>query len=148
MIMPRETLYAALFAQWQGQLTASFKTMSRRWKPPDQVSPADLPAMFQVEREETAARPEVNGLPTKWHTGIDLVLYTSGSTDPGTIPSIELNGLMDAVENSLKAVTPGLSQKLGLTIIYCRIEGKIDIVENVQGAIAMGVIPISLEILG
>jgi hypothetical protein len=148
MITVRETIYAALLTQLQGALSGTFKTISRHWQPPDQISPADRPALYQVQKDEVAARPTVNGLPTKWTSTLDLVMYTTGSTDPGVNPSTELNALLDAIENALKTVTPGLNQTLGAKVNYCRIEGKIEIVENVQGAMALAVVPISLEILG
>jgi len=148
MNTPRETIYAALLTQLQGSLGGTFRTVSRHWIAPDQISPSDRPALYQVQKDETAIKPTVNGLPTKWITNIDLVMYTSGSTDPGIVPSTELNALLEAVETSMKAITPGLNQSLGGKVVYCRIEGKIEVVENVQGAMALAVIPISLEILG
>lgn len=148
MIVARETIYAALFSQLQSTLGATFKTISRRWQPPDQISPADRPALYQVQHDEVASVPVVNGLPTKWKVVVDLVMYTTGSSDPGSIPSQELNSLLDAVENAIKAITPGLNQTLGGKVTYCRIEGKIDVVENVSGTMALAVIPVSLEILG
>lgn len=145
MINPREQIYAALFAQVQGVLSASFKTTGRRWLPPDQVSPPDRPALFQVQIGETAATTQkIAGLPLKWDAKVDLVLYTSGSTDPGVIPSTELNGLLDAVESAMANISRGISQSLGGKVYTARIDGKIEVIENVSGAMAMAVIPVIL----
>jgi len=143
MITARETIYAALFSQLQTALGASFKTYSRRWQPPDQISPADRPAFYQVETGEVAATSQkIAGLPLKWEARVDLVIYTTGSTDPGTIPSTEINGLLDAIEAALPNVTKGIAQTLGGKVYTARIDGKIEIVENVSGAMALAVIPV------
>lgn len=143
MINPREQIYAALFAQVQGALGSSFKTVGRRWLDPNNVSPADRPALFQVQTGEVAATTQkIAGLPVKWDAKVDLVLYTAGNTDPTSIPSIELNGLLDLVESSLPNISRGLAQTLGGKVYTARIDGKIEIIENVAGAMAMAVVPI------
>lgn len=146
MTFPREQIYSALFSTLQGALLAPagpFKTVSRRWQDPGQISPADRPALYQVQKDELAATA-VNGLPINWKTTVDLVLYTTGDTDPASIPSTELNSLLDAVEAAIRSAVPGLAQSLGSQVSHCRIEGRIEIVENVQGAIALAVIPMEI----
>ncbi len=147
MTFPREQIYSALFSTLQGALlapTGPFKTVSRRWQDPSQIAPADRPALYQVQKDELAATA-LNGLPINWKATVDLVLYTTGDTEPNSVPSTELNSLLDAVEAAIRSATPGLAQSLGGKVSHCRIEGKIEIVENVQGAIALAVVP--LEIL-
>jgi hypothetical protein len=145
MITPRETIYAALFAQLQSALTPTFKTVSRRWQPPDQISPADRPALYQVETGEIAATSQkIAGLGIIWNLKLDLVIYSSGNTDPGSTPSQELNALLDAVEAALRNLTIGSPQSLGGKVYNARIDGKLEIVENVAGAIAMAVVPVVL----
>ena len=148
MITQREQVYAAVFGQLAGALLAPagpFKTVSRRWQDPSQVSPADRPALYQVQRDELA-KTSVIGVPIFWRIGLDLVLYTAGDAEPNVVQSTELNSLMDAVEAAIASATPGLSQSLGRLVTNCRIEGKIEIVENVQGTMAMAVVPILIEI--
>lgn len=145
MIIQRETIYAALFSQLQGALGTTFKTYSRRWQDPSQVSPADRPALYQVETGEVAATSQkIAGLPLIWNQKVDLVLYTAGDSSSLTVPSTELNTLLDAVEAALPNVTKGLAQTLGGKVYTTRIDGKIEIVENVAGAMAMAVIPVLL----
>lgn len=148
MITSRETIYAALFSQLQTALLSpagSFKTVSRRWQPPDQTSPADRPALFQVETGEIAATSgKIAGLPLGWQLKLDLVGYTSGSTDPSSIPAQEINSLLDAVEAALPNVTAGMAQTLGGKVYNARIDGKIEIVENVAGQLGMFVVPVLL----
>jgi len=145
MIIARETIYAALFAQLQSALGASFKTMSRRWQPPDQISPADRPALYQVETGETATTSmKIAGLPLKWNAKVDLVIYTAGDTSSLTLPSTELNNLIDAVEAALPNAAKALAQTLGGKVYTARIDGKIEIVENVAGSMALAVVPVIL----
>lgn len=146
MTFAREQIYSALFSILQGALLAPagpFNTVSRRWLDPSQISPADRPALYQVQKDELAAT-EVNGLPIRWQTTVDLVLYTSGDSSPNATPSTELNTLLDALEAAIRNATPALSQSLGGKVSHCRIEGKIQIVENVQGSIALAVVPVEI----
>ncbi len=148
MTSQRELIYATLFAQLQSALmapTGPFKTVSRRWQDPSQISPADRPALYQVQKDELA-KTSVIGVPVLWKIGLDLVVYTAGDAEPNVVQSTELNNLLDAVEAALRSATPGLAQSLGRNVTYCRIEGKLEIVENVQGAMAMAVVPILIEI--
>src|SRR5258708_15956331 len=111
MIIARETIYAALFTQLQSALGASFKTMSRRWQPPDQISPADRPAFYQVETGELAATSQkIAGLPLKWDAKIDLVIYTAGDTSSLTVPPPDLNAFLDALQPALPHPANAISQ--------------------------------------
>jgi len=146
MISPREQIYSALFAILQGALLAPagpFKTVSRRWQDPSQLSPADRPSLYQVQKDELIATG-VNGLPLRGRLNLDLVLYTSGDSEPNSVPSTELNSLLDAVEAAIRGVPPGMAQSLGGKVSHCRIEGKIEIVENVQGAMALAIVPVEI----
>jgi hypothetical protein len=146
MIFPREQIYSALFTTLQGALLSPagpFKTVSRRWQDPSQISPADRPSLYQVQKDELTATSG-NGLPLRARLTVDLVLYTSGDSEPNSIPSTELNSLLDAVEVAIRSATPDIAQTLGGEVSHCRIEGKIEIVENVQGSMALAVIPIEI----
>ena len=146
MTFPREQIYSALFAVLQGALLSPagpFKTVSRRWQDPSQVSPADRPSLYQVQKEELAGTG-VNGLPLTARMTVDLVLYTAGDSEPNSVPSTELNTLLDAVEAAVRSATPGIAQSLGGKVSHCRIQGKIEIVENVQGFMALAVVPVEI----
>ena len=150
MTTQREQIYGALFAQLQGLLLAPagpFNLVSRRWQDPSQISPADRPALYQVQRDELA-RTSVIGAPKVWKIGVDLVLYTAGDSELNVVQSTELNTLLDEIEASLQGVAPGMALTLGRQVNYCRIEGKIEIVENVQGTMALAVVPIAIEVTG
>ena len=144
MNVPREQLYSALFATIQSTLGAKFATISRRWRMPEQVSPESRPALFQVQTGERA-KTNANGEPIIWIATVDLVIYTQGSGDEQTVPSQELNDLLDAIEAAL-APPPNSDgkQTLGGKVSHCRLQGSARIVENVNGAAAMAVVPVEI----
>ena len=144
MNIPREQIYSALFSTLQSSLGARFVTISRRWRMPEQVSPESRPALFQVQTGERA-KTNANGEPIIWIAAVDLVIYTQGSGDEQTIPSQELNALLDAVESALAppANSDG-KQTLGGKVSHCRLQGSVRITENVNGAAAMAVMPVEI----
>jgi hypothetical protein len=147
MNIQREQIYSALLATLQSALlfpAGPFKTVGRRWQDPGQISPADRPALYQVQKDELARTSSVNSIPITWRIAVDLVLYTAGDSGPNVVPSTELNSLLDAVETAIKTAAPGLAQSLGGKVLPCRIEGKIEIVENVQGTMALAVVPVEM----
>ena len=99
--------------------------------------------MYQVQKDELTGT-SVNGLPIHARLAVDLVLYTVGDSEPNSVPSTELNSLLDAVEAAIRNATPGIAQSLGGKVSHCRIEGKIEIVENVIGSMALAVVPIEI----
>ena len=144
MNAPREQIYAALFSTLQSSLAARFATMSRRWRMPEQVSPESRPALFQVQTGERA-KTNANGEPIIWICTVDLVIYTQGSGDEQTIPSQELNSLLDSVEAALAPPAKGDGkQTLGGQVSHCRLQGSARITENVSGATAMAVVPVEI----
>jgi len=146
MIFPREQIYSALFSTLQSALLSPagpFRIVSRRWQDPSQLSPADRPCLYQVQKDELVGT-SMNGLPIHAKLNVDLVLYTAGDSEPSSVPSSELNSLLDAVESAVRSAAPGIGQTLGGRVSHCRIEGKIEIVENVQGAMALAVVPVEV----
>jgi hypothetical protein len=144
MNFPREQTYAALFVHLQSALGPVFPTISRRWRMPDQIAPESRPALFQVQTGERA-KTNANGEPLIWIATVDLMIYTQGSSDEQTVPSQELNALMDAVESALapSANSDG-KLTLGGRVSHCRPQGAVRITENVSGAIAMAVLPVEI----
>ena len=144
MNQPREQIYSALFNTLQSSLSPKFATMSRRWRMPEQVSPESRPALFQVQTGERA-KTNATGEPIIWIATVDLVIYTQGSGDEQTIPSQELNALLDALEAAI-APPPGGDGKQTLSgiVSHCRLQGSARITENVNGATAMAVVPVEI----
>jgi len=146
MNIPREQIYSALFSALQSALLAPagpFNMVGRRLRDAAQLAPPDRPALYQVQKSEQA-ETGINGAPALWTAVVNLVIYTSGDSDPNAVPSTELNSLLDSVESALKSITPGLAQSLGGRVSHCRIQGKIQIIENVYGATAMATVPVEV----
>jgi hypothetical protein len=147
MNVPREQIYSALFSFLQS--AASFKTVGRVWVPAAKLSPPQLPALFLVEREETAIQT-APGRPTKWILGAEIHLYArnEGETQiPGqetVLPVTALNNLLDAIEIALKPSAATNVQSLGGLVQHCWIEGKVKKDAALQGAVSTAVVPVKL----
>ncbi len=138
--MNRETVYEALFAKVSG--AAQFVTTSRRLKHWDDVSPAEQPALFQIQKSELQ-QPR-KGLPAKVTLHAEFYVYANSGNDPNAVPSKLLNSLMDAIEAALAPAVVDGFQTLGGTVSHCWIEGEIVTDEGVLGAQAVAIIPISI----
>jgi hypothetical protein len=142
--MNREPVYAALFALLAD--AAPFVTTSRRLRHWSDVGPAEQPALFMVQKSETA--DPVKGLPTKWKALVDLYLYVQ-STDTDTAPASLLNPLLDAIEAALApGVNAGGVQTLGGLALHAWIAGKIETDEGVLGGQTVAIVPIELLVAG
>ena len=82
----------------------------------------------------------------RFSPGLRLILFFTrlGTANPIRSLPLELNSLLDAVEAAIRNVTPGIAQSLGGKVSHCRIEGKIEIIENVVGSMALAVVPIEI----
>lgn len=137
----REAIYSALFAKLQG--IAGFKTASRRLQNFMQVSPSQQPALYQLQRMETAQ--VVKGIPTRWNLKVDLFLYVwQGGASAAA--SSALNPLLDAVEAALRPDNLSVGEcTLGGLVSHCRIEGPVEIFEGVgDGNQTVAVLSINL----
>lgn len=140
--MTREPIYAALFALVSG--AAPFATASRRLRPWSVVEPAEQPALFQVQKRETAKAAE--GSPTSWCAEVDLYIYCQAPDDE-TAPATVLNPLVDAIEAALAPAgrdLPGGTQTLGGLARHCWISGAIETDEGALGGQAVAIVPIEI----
>ncbi|HUB94285.1 MAG TPA: hypothetical protein VL993_00120 [Stellaceae bacterium] len=140
--MTREPIYAALFALLSD--AAAFATASRRLRHWAEVAPAEQPALFQVQKRETAK--EAEGSPTVWRAEVDLYLYCQAPDDE-TPPATILNPLVDAIEAALLPAGADLAtgtQSLGGLVKHCWIAGAIETDEGALGGQAVAIIPIEI----
>jgi hypothetical protein len=138
----REPIYAALFALLAG--AAPFKVASRRLRHWTDLDPAEQPALFLVQKRETAKQAE--GAPAEWRAEADIYLYCQAPDDE-TAPSSVLNPLIDAVEAALLPQGADLAtgtQSLGGLVRHCWISGAIETDEGALGGQAVAIIPIEL----
>jgi hypothetical protein len=131
MIASREQILSALFTLLQGATFASpvgaagattWARSSRRMKLWTDVSPAEKPALFMTDHSETAGASSKT-LPPSFTIDVDLFVYID-SADPDTVPSSDLNVVLDAITAAL-APTTGGPQTLGGLVTACAVEGRI-----------------------
>ena len=138
--MDRESIYAALFAKVKG--AANFTLAERKLFPMANISIDQMPAVLQLEFEETVEKKK--GHPAKYTMNPKLWLYATVANSGG-YASVALNGLLDAITNAL---APGADeiQDLGLPDLVndCRIEGKIEIYEGDLGMTCEAIVPITI----
>src|SRR5262249_2086778 len=89
-VMIREAIYGALFAKVAA--AAGFAPASRRLRHWSDVGPAEQPALFQVQKSETARREP--GLPPKWTLALDLFVYAH-APDDATAAATVMSPLLD-----------------------------------------------------
>jgi hypothetical protein len=141
--MIREPIYAALFALAAG--ATSFVTVSRRLRHWSDVGAAEQPALFMIQKSETAE--ERRPLPAKWRASVDLYLYVQ-APDELTSPATVLNPLLDAVETALAPDPVGHVQTLGGLVSHCWIAGRVQTDEGVLGGQAVAIVPIEILVSG
>jgi hypothetical protein len=141
--MIREPIYAALFALAAG--AASFVTVSRRLRHWSDVGAAEQPALFMIQKSETAE--ERRPLPVKWRASVDLYIYAQ-APDELTPPATVLNPLLDAVETALMPDPVSHVQSLGGLVSHCWIAGRIQTDEGVLGGQAVAIVPVEILVSG
>ena len=133
MLSSRETIYAALFAQFSG--LSAIKTATRRLREYQQMLPEQTPALFQLQRKEHAQK--TTGRPTIWRLHLELYIWIAvgGTIDSTTVPSQVINPITDAIEAALDPESAGdFYQTLNVVgVEEAHINGEIEIFEDVKG---------------
>lgn len=144
MITPRETIYAALFAKFNGLVGTTLVTASRRWKPWSDVAAEMQPALYQMQVRETDI-VQGRGIPTKYKLDVDVFIYVKQQDD--TAPySTTLNPILDALDAKLVPDDVVNNEcTLGGLVQRCRITGAVEIFEGVSdGRQIVAVLPIEI----
>src|SRR5579863_8684135 len=137
--MNREAIYSALFTAVS--TAAPFATIGRRLRHWSDVAAVEQPALFMVQKSETAHR--TRGLPPKWTLTVDLFVYVHAPDDVSP-PTPALNPLLDAIEAGLAPIGAADTQTLGGLVDHAWIAGKIETDEGVLGGQAVAIIPIEV----
>lgn len=137
--MTREPIYAALFALVSR--SAGFVTVSRRLRHWTDVGAAEQPALFQIQKSESAE--ERAKLPPKWRATVDLYIYAQ-APDELAAPATVINPLLDALAAALAPDPLSNVQSLGGLVAHCWIAGKIQTDEGVLGGQAVAIVPIEI----
>lgn len=135
--MTREPIYAALFSLLAA--TSGIVSSSRRLKIWSDVSRADQPALFVIQKTESVTA--VTNMPATWTMAVDVYIYAMTS-DKTQSPSQILNPILDAITAALKP--NGENQTLGGLVQYCRISGTIETDEGALGDQSVLIIPIEI----
>lgn len=111
---------AALFTQ--AQTVAGLNTVSRKFAQVKEVDAALRPALYQREGHQIVKEKRF-GLPV-YHLRAWWFIYATCSPDSGTIPSVQLNGLVDS---AALALAPDLTgrQTLGGLVTHAYVDGQI-----------------------
>ena len=137
--MIREPIYAALFARLAG--AAAFTTTSRRLRHWSDVGAAEQPALFIVQKSETAEQHR--GRPVTWKALVDVYVYAQ-APDEETPPASVLNPLLDAVEAALAPDPVTNVQTLGGLVQHAWIAGRVETDEGALGGQAVAIVPIEI----
>lgn len=137
--MNREAMYEALFQNWKG--LPGVVTTSRILKHWTDVQPAQQPAVFQPQAQETSIGQR--GQPQKWECRLKLYVYVR--TDGGKVPGTVLNPILDGITNLVNRKHPvtGLNDLGGVPgVEWARIDGTIETDEGTLGQQAVAIIPV------
>lgn len=130
-MIAREDAYVALAHHLAGLSYANRSvTVSRRFRPIDQVAPTELPMIIVAlgdERQE-ATHP---ALPPIRHQTPDIYLYAKAGKpeDGGSL----IHGLLDAVELALRPAPGQTAQTLGGKVASCQMPGVVGLWEDAAG---------------
>lgn len=157
MAAQRETIFAALFARLQANVTG-IVTFSRKTTGFDDVPASMQPALFLVKGSETPVQQQ--GFPLLWKLDATVIVFCRNDADPDAAPSIQLNEILTAIETALERQpaegpnpagrfpnSPGGSifgTTLGGLCSHCWISSAIEVGEGAIGEQAIAIIPIEI----
>ena len=113
-IISRNQIFNALLALGAATTwgAGAFKTSGRKYRDPTDFSPAELPALIQLETTEQAA--STTGMPyTRSLDVVWLVYFATDATDPTDVGAAVMADILDALQASLAATGPDDNQTLG-----------------------------------
>lgn len=125
----RETIFAALFAKVA--TAAGLVTSSRELRLIDELAPAEMPALYQIEGKQAAVTRL--RLPTIWHYHAELALYVHAqAAEQQQLPSIVslLNNMVDAVIATIDRSPATGTQTLGGLVEDVRLSGDIEVIHG------------------
>ena len=129
------------------------KTSARRILMPADVSPAQTPALFQVQVKENYeyTHGKMVPIPQKRTMRFDLWLYVTDAANTSSgvtvVPSTQLNTMIQAIEGAFAPDAPTNGSTLGNLVYSARIEGDIDYLETrKKDGLSMAMIPVAVVI--
>ncbi|HAV5432052.1 Uncharacterised protein [Acinetobacter baumannii] len=143
--MNSEVIYQALFDRLSTNVQG-LKTVSRRLRHFNNVTPDERPAMFITQGNQQEV--PVHGLDSKVELAAEVYLYIH-ETDRAKPPSSQMNIFIDRVRDAIQPDHPEFSeyQTLGGLVEHCWIEGTVEVYEAVENMLddqAIAIIPIRI----
>lgn len=138
-MLVRETIFAALFAKLAA--SANFVTTSRKLRHWADVSPAEQPALFTSQGDQTVS--QVFNQPGRTTLTADVYVYVRADGDP--LPGKLLNDLLDSITSAMAPDNlVSETQTLGGIVDHCWIEGAIKVDEGTLDNQAVAIVPIKI----
>jgi len=149
-VVSREQMYQALFDFWSKPSDPDQKAMivtsGRRLRTWSEVPANEQPAIFQTQGVERPMGSQVIGLPQAWECRLDLVVYTNCGDDVNIVPTTQMNGVLDYLENLFPI--SGSPQTLGDIVREVRIaQSGIKTDEGALGSQAVAIVPLRIVTL-
>lgn len=143
-MLPREDIAATLFALTDP--LGQFKTRSRRIIPIAQVTAAQMPALFQMQDDESVIKDQ-RTLAGMYASMMRFywIIYASSPQDQKTAPSSILNPLVDAV----LATLPPSNVPFVVDGVACPLAwdaGKVNYIEGIVVGTSVAEIPVVISV--
>lgn len=146
MQIPRETIYAALYALLIN--VSDWNFVARRFHAISELSEGQFPAMLMVQKKELAEAGG-RGIPVKWTLQLDVIVYVDTTNSPARVPSQVTNQILDDLEAVIQPNVSNmlsLPQTLGGLVSQCRIRGEIITDEGILGSHGFIMVPIEVVV--
>jgi hypothetical protein len=122
-------------------LNINFVTVGRKWRPSDQVSPEERPALFLVQVAELNELQAI-GLPTITTMDVIVVIYVN--TADAEVPADMLNDIVDQFETLFDPLALDQKQTLGGLVAHVWAEGKTFFMAGDVDGDGIAIIPIRI----
>jgi hypothetical protein len=149
MSIDREAIWVKLYQVIKTSLGSSVVTCGRKHVMPPDLSVAQQPAVFVIQKQESKD-PRPRGLTGKLtlHGFIWIYVYESAANEvPGQethLAATDLNALIKAIDDALAPDTTDGACTLGGLVSHCWVEGETDQDPGIFGQQAMALIPVHI----
>lgn len=145
----REPIYAALWTLITSAsgIQGQFVKTGRLLKHVEDVSPAEMPALFMIQRGEAWQRVDAGrGVLRKRTLNAALIFYVNASSGAGVLPATLMNNAMDTLDDLFNNATR--VQTLGGLVewVHCPADGAVTYYEGLLQDKSPVVVPISILI--
>jgi hypothetical protein len=119
---------------------------SRRVRHWQEMEVAEQPCILIGEDDDEGQKPQLRGEPYKWTLHGCLYVYAYTGEDESSVPTTQLNGILEAIKAVIAPSAREDKQSLGGLVFDCRIIGKIKKDGGVLGAQAVAIVPLEIVV--